>query len=228
LGTNDHPNWLIHGFHDAISYCNLRDLPIEDSIEEQHDRVLATHEWIDLFPNFNLVNVVSSKSDHLTILLCLQDDVARRFEKQFKFENSWLLEPNFNEIVENNWTNSSFDGFRTKIKYVYENMNNWVKQPRMKFWYHIDCCKHNMEMQTKNSRNELHRKKPCWKQIAKVLWLKDGDINSKFFHSSVKTCKKINMISSLVNDDGSISLLDDVASQWVANVGITSSFYTIT
>lgn len=29
LGKNDHPNWLIHGFHEVISYGNLHDLPID-------------------------------------------------------------------------------------------------------------------------------------------------------------------------------------------------------
>lgn len=46
---------------------------------------------------------------------------------QFKFENSWLLELELNEIVENSWTNSSSDDFLTKIKSCSEDMNNWGK-----------------------------------------------------------------------------------------------------
>lgn len=40
-----------------------------------------------------------------------------------------------------------------------------------------------------------------------MFWLKDGDRNSKFFYSSVKARKKINSISSLMNDDGNISYM---------------------
>ncbi|XP_058756815.1 uncharacterized protein LOC131630038 [Vicia villosa] len=43
-----------------------------------------------------------------------------------------------------------------------------------------------------------------WKQRAKVHWYKDGDLNTRFFHISASTRKKVNTIRSLTNDNGEI------------------------
>lgn len=41
-----------------------------------------------------------------------------------------------------------------------------------------------------------------WKQRAKVLWLKEGNENIKFFHASASTRKKTNHVSHLDSDIG--------------------------
>lgn len=41
-----------------------------------------------------------------------------------------------------------------------------------------------------------------WGQRAKIHWLKEGDLNTKFFHSMATTRKKKNTIVKLVDDAG--------------------------
>src|SRR6266487_2463361 len=41
-----------------------------------------------------------------------------------------------------------------------------------------------------------------WKQRAKMHWLKDGDINTSFFHKSATARRKKNNISKLVDEGG--------------------------
>lgn len=41
-----------------------------------------------------------------------------------------------------------------------------------------------------------------WRQRAKMFWLEEGNTNSKFFHASTSTRKKINHISYLKIEDG--------------------------
>ncbi|KAL2984842.1 hypothetical protein AAZX31_12G113500 [Glycine max] len=90
IGNRDHPNWLIQDFCEVISDCNLHDLPIEDytytwarrkgkanAIKKKLNRALATCDWMDLFPNFKLINAMASKLDHSPILLL--DANSRRF-----------------------------------------------------------------------------------------------------------------------------------------------------
>ena len=41
-----------------------------------------------------------------------------------------------------------------------------------------------------------------WKQRAKCFWLRDGDSNSKFFHSIASTRRRSNHVKGLYNEDG--------------------------
>lgn len=41
-----------------------------------------------------------------------------------------------------------------------------------------------------------------WKQRAKLLWLNEGDENTRLFHSSASARKKLNKISFLFNNEG--------------------------
>jgi hypothetical protein len=41
-----------------------------------------------------------------------------------------------------------------------------------------------------------------WRQRAKTHWYRDDDLNTKFFHASATSRKKVNRILSLENDAG--------------------------
>lgn len=55
-------------------------------------------------------------------------------------------------------------------------------------------------------RNELTtlliKEERFWKQRAKVQWLKEGDQNTRFFHSMALARRKCNKIKSLQNEQG--------------------------
>ena len=49
----------------------------------------------------------------------------------------------------------------------------------------------------------LVQEEKLWQQRVKTAWLKDGDQNSKFFHSRASHCFRRNEILKLQRDDGS-------------------------
>ncbi|KAL2966461.1 hypothetical protein AAZX31_16G118500, partial [Glycine max] len=139
----DHPNWLINDFREVVSDCNLHDLPIEGyqytwarrkgkhvEIQEKLDKGLATTDWIDLFPNFKLINEIATKSDHSPILICLNTAQRRRYKSHFKFENSFLLEPELQDIVQKGWSKNSFDELLAKFQNCFDEMNSWGRKIR--------------------------------------------------------------------------------------------------
>ncbi|KAL8526940.1 hypothetical protein ACS0TY_015983 [Phlomoides rotata] len=81
-GRVEHPNWLFQGFRNAVSDCNLVDLPLvgyqftwcrskgtRNAVEERLDRAMVTPSWSDIFPNAQLINLVAPVSDHNPIMV---------------------------------------------------------------------------------------------------------------------------------------------------------------
>ncbi|XP_058776789.1 uncharacterized protein LOC131651141 [Vicia villosa] len=117
VGIHPHPNWLCAGFREAVSDCNLLDIPMEGHpftwiksrgtphvIEERLDRVLVTQEWMEFFPAAKLNNLLASHSDHSPILLqCEPPQLNRHKSYSFRFENAWLKDDEIQEIVSKGW-----------------------------------------------------------------------------------------------------------------------------
>lgn len=112
MGLIDNPSWLIHRFRETTSDNNLYDLPMKghqytwtkqrvkhDNVEERLDKWFATFDWLDIFPKFKLSNGVVAKSNHSLILLQLDASKKVSFCKKIRFENSWLLELELNDVI---------------------------------------------------------------------------------------------------------------------------------
>lgn len=54
-----------------------------------------------------------------------------------------------------------------------------------------------------------HREEVFWKQCFRILWLQEGDRNTKFFHSYATTRKRNNKIHKILRFDGSWAVTDD-------------------
>lgn len=63
-----------------------------------------------------------------------------------------------------------------------------------------------------NLRNRMNRlliqEDAFWRQMAKTHWLRDGDLNTKFFHAAATSRKKMNIINSLV-DSNNVCVTDE-------------------
>jgi len=63
-------------------------------VEERLDRAMVDTDWLSLFPEVHLTNLLASHSDHSPILLQSVGTTNNvRKNQSFKFENNWFKEP---------------------------------------------------------------------------------------------------------------------------------------
>ena len=104
-----------------MNFCHLQDLgylgypytwsnkrPGEANTKIRLDRGVANKEWTDRFQLSKIVHLSTHASDHLPILLHVQSFTQPRQQRgrSFKFEESWLLCTECEEIVQEAWGNT--------------------------------------------------------------------------------------------------------------------------
>lgn len=95
-----------------------------------------------------------------------------------------------------NWAGNRFDQLGRKIKELIKELNDILN---------YRAIHHNLhrirplerEIEKLSDQEEMH-----WAQRSRVNWLKNGDINSKFFHSSASNRLRTNFINGLFNARG--------------------------
>jgi hypothetical protein len=225
-GHNPHPNWLCEGFRNAISDCDLTDIHLDGYpftwvksrgtshvIEERLDRAFSNTDWLMLYPDVKLQNLLTSHSDHSPILL--QTSVITRTGNtySFKFENIWLKEEDIEEVVEDGWNGVSDLDITSRVGRCADKLQVWGRRKRMRFKQEVIDCSEEMERlrgshDPENSRRyqevqEQHarllvQEETYWRQRAKMHWLQQGDLNTRFFHTSATVRSKAKKIEKLL------------------------------
>jgi hypothetical protein len=138
-GTHPHPNWLCTGFQSAVSDCDLTDIHLEGhqftwtksrgashEIEERLDRAMVSSDWLALFPEAKLINLLASHSDHSPILLQSDPMLRTNYKYSFKFENSWLKEEDVGVVVEAGWCRDMLVEVTDRIGACTDELQRWV------------------------------------------------------------------------------------------------------
>ncbi|GAU50464.1 hypothetical protein TSUD_240620 [Trifolium subterraneum] len=230
-GRTDRAPWLINGFRSAVSDARLLDVHVEGylftwfkslgterAVEERLDRALVNKQWFQLYPNVILENLPAPASDHSHILLT-REPVSNnsRVISIFKFENVWLVDSDFHDYVHNRWHSYGHRDVIDKLDLCAKDFSDWNKNRCLHLRRDIDICRRKLDRTRTNVnpanvkyfnalRNRmthlLVQDDAFWRQRSKICWLKDGDLNTRFFHAATTSRKKVNRIVSLVNSDG--------------------------
>ncbi|KAJ8423085.1 hypothetical protein Cgig2_020563 [Carnegiea gigantea] len=127
LNNESYLPWVIGGYD--YTWWNRREA--DDSVEECLDRLCASIEWSLVFPNTEVVHLNDKLSDHLLILLKLNDvrrSIARK-GKNFKFENMWAMEEGCRHVVEEAWPvggdTGSREVFQSKLQACRDALTKW-------------------------------------------------------------------------------------------------------
>ncbi|XP_041020228.1 uncharacterized protein LOC121261886 [Juglans microcarpa x Juglans regia] len=176
-----------------------------------------------LFPHAVVLHGTVAYSDHLPVIFDSLYSRPRPHVKQhFRFEAMWVSEERCEQIIDQVWshkgTSLGMEEVLHLLKGCGEELASWNKvsfgQVRRKL---NEARNELVRLQIINSchpdpggisrdRNEvqlwLEREEIMWRQRSCVQWLKEGDQNTRYFHSKASFRKRRNVIRSFKDDGG--------------------------
>ncbi|XP_074318065.1 uncharacterized protein LOC141654850 [Silene latifolia] len=239
------PQREMDNFRAAVDDCQMRDVPWEGyafsfdngqagdaNRQSRLDRALCTAPWLDLFPFARLIYLDREWSDHAPIKLVLNmKEMGTRATRPFRFEQIWVGEEGCGDAVERGVMRGRGD-LVTMLDECARELRGWQKLNINKIGKDLERKRKQLANLNEGERSEsrVHQRRVLvakiatlqkqeeqyWRQRSRALWLKDGDRNTKFFHTRAGERKRKNFIAKLIDDNGVERIGDDAVSS-VAN-----------
>ncbi|XP_026383552.1 uncharacterized protein LOC113279054 [Papaver somniferum] len=156
------------------------------------DKALFNLKWIDTFSGWNYHVAARGISDHGP-LIGSDTFIGRALNTPFRFQQMWLTHPSFLQMVIDSWN----EDITAEDKVMEETIKSDADPANISLLNNLVTARGNYEVAANNYNTFLRDK-------ARLNWIKDDDVNSKFFHTSIKMRQAQNTISELENDSGNI------------------------
>ncbi|OMO54874.1 reverse transcriptase [Corchorus capsularis] len=193
IGGAMRPQRQMNLFREVVDACGFHDIPVKGSLMtwsrrmgdeivfERLDRYFATESWLEKFQFSFVQSLLTSVSDHLPLLVHVLErpELECRSRGQFRFEAMWLLHKDIDKVVEEGWNGVVSSDVQQRIRNCGKMLEDWNRRV------------------FGNVKEEV-----MWRQRAKMSWLKEGDRNSRFFHSVATHRKRRNTIVSIQDEMG--------------------------
>ncbi len=199
------------------------------------DRMVANSEWLLKFQAAWVHHIQGTLSDHLPLWLSPIPVHMIPRKRMFRFESMWLMDEGCRRTVEAAWKANS-DG--PDMKHLWNRVTQCQRQ--LGSW---SCqCFGSVRRQLADKRSQLQdaelismqggdhhqvlllrkelsqllsKEEVMWSQRARSSWLREGDRNTRFFHSRASQRRRRNAILGLRDENGEWCEQTDQVS-WIA------------
>lgn len=189
------------------------------------DRAFVIPDWDIMFSNASLQPLSSSTSDHAALFLIGNE--MRGKPPNSRFEAFWLKIPGFLEVVEDSWNRPLLAAnplaiLYIKLKRLARDLKRWNRQNvgdiklqlavANEVVFQLDVAQETRPLSDDECvlRSNLKARilglavlnKIQIRQRSRLTWLKEGDVNSKFFHIKENSRRRKNFIQTLQTQNG--------------------------
>ncbi|XP_048493141.1 uncharacterized protein LOC104908756 [Beta vulgaris subsp. vulgaris] len=220
----------VDDFRNFIQTMSLIDISCSNGIftwfhgnrKSKLDRCLVTSDWILQYPNLSIQILNRTISDHCPIFA--HSPNSNWGPKPFRFLNCWVSHPNFLPTISLAWDNSQHLPMSDKLRQVKSSLKKWnetefgfidtkIKELEDQIQYFDNTANDRTLSNTELDKRKsvqidlwswLKKKEVYWAQISRSKWLKEGDRNTKFFHTLASIRRQKNFISSVLIDNTNI------------------------
>ncbi|KAL8484044.1 hypothetical protein ACS0TY_026657 [Phlomoides rotata] len=215
--------WLIGGDFNEVRLSSEKKgggpRPLQQMANFQY---VASRDWMDLFPDSTVSNLEFFGSDHRAIQISFTHEInlpSKMLKGRFFFENKWMLENDFKQIVANSWNQSgATHNLSNRISKCGDYLTKWAKENVGNTFKKIKQVNTTLEHLLKEEEKELEateirkleteleklhtQEEMHWHQRSRNNWLTLGDSNTAFFHRHASGRKRSNHIKGIFDNHG--------------------------
>uniref|UniRef100_A0A803PMJ8 Reverse transcriptase domain-containing protein n=1 Tax=Cannabis sativa TaxID=3483 RepID=A0A803PMJ8_CANSA len=187
---------------------------------ERLDRAIASHVWLLEYQFAEVTNHLITVSDHGFIVLDTGNGRRKKF-KPFWYFDDWSREASCYEVIKEAWKSdleTRNESLTQRCQRTRKALQSWkittfgncdrrIKETENRLaWIQNQTISPRLSAEEDSLKRNLSelwfRKESMWKQQSKENWLKLGDRNSKFFHTSTIIRQRRNKIQEIRDKHG--------------------------
>ncbi|CAA7020953.1 unnamed protein product [Microthlaspi erraticum] len=236
-GGRKHSESSFLPFRRMLDDCGLLDFPFKGNsmswvgyrkcgkIQCKLDRAMGNEDWHHEFSHTNVEYLKLWGSDHRPILVRILSKPAS-VKRCFKFDKRWLDKDGLKNTIKEGWSTtdiSDLGDVHKKVQACRRAISRWKKTNQSNSIKKIEEIKNLLEQAQTNDNmtseevlqlkwdlcSAFRDEELYWKQKSRVTWLREGDMNTKFFHATTKQRRARNRITKLKRSDGTWAETED-------------------
>ncbi|KAF8080425.1 hypothetical protein N665_0945s0001 [Sinapis alba] len=238
VGGQKRPDNSFLPFKQMLNDCGMLEFPFtgdmlswvgkrsgNSTVRCRLDRDVGNEVWHERFPHSSVKYLRLWGSDHRPVLRDILSKPPRK-SKTFKFDKRWLDNEELRQVILEGWKSSDLPpnaNIMDHISSCRRALGQWRRQHETNSEKMVEELKEKVEIlyskddttadelagALKELSAALKAEEIFWKQKCRVLWLREGDRNTKFFHSITKQRRARNRITKLRDTNGNMVEDDD-------------------